>query len=445
MIKKHLIRAAYGMEALLSRHPRLAQRVGQMVPMSLLLGKRYRYYQQQFDQKDPVPELLKLVRFAWEQVPYYKEKYNAIPQTLEDFERMAGFTDKTILQRHRQAFLSPIFHPASYELVSTSGSTGDPSLFYLPKDRFYKEWAYIHKIWASKGYRHHWRAVLRNHKLDDHHDFRLHIFRREMVFDAYRNRPDYYRRIYHHMKHSGIRYFQSYPHLAHSFFQWANNEGMDVSFLKGVFLSSERFTDIQRRLLVEQMGLPVVSIYGLSEKLALAVDWNGSGQYEIIESYGYVELVDEEGQVIKETGRTGEIVATTLDNYGMPLIRFRTGDISEYAVYEPGKRRILNGILGRTGQYIYNADGSGVSVTSLNMHGDLLDYVQGLQFYQETPGRVEIRLIPKPHYNNQVRQRILNYYQSRFMPDMQILLKETDRLETLKNGKLPALISLVKK
>jgi len=443
MKSSFLIQAARSAEECLGKYPAVAKAVARIIPLPLLLGKRYRQYRRQFDRTDVIPDLLKMVNFAFREVPFYREKYRRVPATLKEFEEEVGFTSKADLRSRLRDFLSPRFDSSRYELVTTSGSTGEPSVFYLPKDRFYKEWAYIHKIWEHRGYRGQLRGVLRNHSLTADEVYRVRVFRREVIFDAYRNNPDYYRQIWETLKKYKLRYFQSYPHLAGRFFRFVREEGLDVSFLKGVFLSSERLHPHQRTFLTGEMRLPVTSLYGLSEKIALAADYDGSGQYHIIESYGYVELVDAEGKVIKQPGTEGEIVATTLDNYGMPLIRFRTGDVSAYSVYERGKR-ILDGIKGRKGEFIYNPDGTGVSVTSLNMHGDLLQYIRGLQFYQPEAGHVEIRIIPADDFHADVERRIREYYRQRFHPAMQVRLIKTHRLEILPNGKLPVLISRVK-
>lgn len=442
-MKYVFIQLAHKIEKIAARSPLWARFLAESIPISWILGKRYLQYRRRFYEKDNAHRLLKIVSFAINQVPYYKKKYESPPKTLVDFEEQIGFLDKEILRHQRDDLLSPLFNKNKYDEVTTSGSTGEPSVFYLPKDRFYKEWAYFHEIWSSKGYNGQLRAVLRNHRLSASEDYRLHIFRKELVFDAYRNHPEYYHVIWKTIRKFNIRYFQSYPHLAYNFFSYAARNQWDLSFIKGVFLSSEQFLPFQRKLLVEELGLPVLSVYGLSEKLALAVDWDGIGEYEIIESYGYVELIDENDKVIKTPGKEGEIVATTLDNYGMPLIRFRTGDISQYKEYS-SHRRILNGISGRKGQYIFNPDGTGVSITSLNMHGKLLDKIEGIQYYQPTKGEVEIRIVPKFNFTEKDKESILQYFSERFHPAMKIRIKPVSKLQVLPNGKLLPLISEIK-
>jgi len=429
-------------EQLLSHFPSVALGLSKAFPLKRLLGKKYAGYAKRFDETDPWPYLKKITDFARKEVPFYRRQNYGEINSIEDFENTWGFIDKSHLRNRRDQFLSSRFRPHLYEMITTSGSTGEPSVFYLPRNRFYKEWAYVHKAWSRRGFDLQLRGVLRNHRLPENLTAWVRIPRKEIIFDAYRNKEDYYNKIYGFLKKHNIAFFQSYPHLAHNFFKFIDKNHLSYNFIRGVFLSSERFTPEQRRLLVDRMNLPVVSIYGLSEQLVFAVDFDGSGRYHVIESYGYLELVDATGKVIKEPGIQGEIIATGFDNFGMPLIRFRTGDISEYESVYP--QRVLKGILGRTGQYVYNKDGSGVSVTSLNMHGDLLDYIEGIQYVQNQPGEVEIRIVPKDNLPEHIEQRMMNYFKERFKDDMIIHLKKVQYLEISKSGKLLPLISNVK-
>ncbi len=441
LFSRSAISLARKAEKRLSQNTTLSVFLTKYFPFTFFLNNRIKKNQHQIHHRDNEQALLHIVNFALANVPFYRERYGTQPvRSLKEFEERIGFLTKEDLRKHRKKLLSTSFDEKAYDVVTTGGSTGEPTVFYLPKNRFLKEWAYVYHAWAYRGYKNQLRAVLRNHRLQPHEQMRVNIIRKEFVFDAYRTEEKDFDFLYETMKKYGIRYFQSYPYLAFLFFKYLSEKGRDLSFIRGVFLSSEVFTESQRRLLIDRLHLPVTSIYGLSERLAFAVDWDGAGAYEIMENYGYLELVDKNGKVIKEPGREGEIVATGFDNYGMPLIRFKTGDISEYKQVFP--KRILNGIMGRAGQVIVQPDRTVVSVTSLNLHGDLLDLIEGLQYYQDTPGVVEIRIIPRSFpLDDAIKNKFFEYFRSRFHPDMKISIKETEKMERLPNGKLLTLIS----
>ena len=70
--------------------------------------------------------------------------------------------------------------------------------------------------------------------------------------------------------------------------------------------------------------------------------------YHVEPLYGYCELIDKNGEVIREEGKTGEIVATGFCNTGMPLIRYKTGDLAEWGFEKMlvvGKSLQLKGVI----------------------------------------------------------------------------------------------------
>jgi phenylacetate-CoA ligase len=72
-----------------------------------------------------------------------------------------------------------------------------------------------------------------------------------------------------------------------------------------------------------------------------------------IESAFFVEVIDPQSGAAKPEGEEGELVLTTLDRIGSPLIRYRTGDLVRSRRFTPcdcGRSDLLleGGILGRT-------------------------------------------------------------------------------------------------
>ena len=202
------------------------------------------------------------------------------------------------------------------------------------------------------------------------------------------------------------------------------------------FLSSEKYLDYQIDILKNRLNLPVISVYGHSEKLVLAVDFNGDGAYTVINDYGYLELVNAKNQVIKDTFEIGEIVATTYDNFGQPLLRYRTGDYSSYLEYNEDKASILNGIEGRWHEMkIYNADNSYVTPAALNLHDEVYLFIEGLQYYQSKKGKLEVRIIPGKGFNDKIKSKILSHYKERLSSSTDVVIKLVKNLTKKNNGK----------
>ncbi|PIA79020.1 hypothetical protein BFR04_05725 [Gaetbulibacter sp. 4G1] len=403
-----------------------------------IFGSKYKtiLIKESFKEGINTSQLFKVTNQVVKTTPYYSTPQSHNINSLSEFESLIKPFDKEILQNKFNKLISKAFSKTSYDSMTTGGTSGAPTRFFVPKNRFRKEFAFYHKIWSTLGYNEHIRGVIRNEKLSENEIYKVNPITKEIIFDGFRNHETYYHKIYLILQKFNIKFLQGYPSSISNFLIYVNEKNLDTSFFKGVFLSSEIFLDHQRSLLIETMKLPVISVYGHSEKLIMAVDFKGNNEYQVIENYGYLELVDDNDNVIKEEGVLGEIVGSTFDNYGMPLLRFKTGDYSSYLKYSESEPRILNGIQGRWQEMkIYNKDGSFVTPTALNLHDELNRYINGLQYVQNEKGKLEVHIIPNDLFNEKIESTFFKHYQDRMATNSVIEIHKVKRLQKRKNGK----------
>lgn len=109
-------------------------------------------------------------------------------------------------------------------------------------------------------------------------------------------------------------------------------EGIDPteSSLKTLIIGAEPHTDEQRRKIERMLGVKAYNCFGMTEM-------NGPGvAFECLEQNGMhiwedcylVEIIDPETLQPLPDGEIGELVLTTLDRNMMPLIRYRTRDLT---------------------------------------------------------------------------------------------------------------------
>jgi phenylacetate-coenzyme A ligase PaaK-like adenylate-forming protein len=101
--------------------------------------------------------------------------------------------------------------------------------------------------------------------------------------------------------------------------------------IRGVLLSADYVPDAVVREIGRIWGCPVFNHYGMTEMgLGGGVDCRSLAGYHLREADLYFEIVDPvDGRSVPD-GETGEVVFTTLTRRGMPLIRYRTGDLAEF-------------------------------------------------------------------------------------------------------------------
>ena len=99
--------------------------------------------------------------------------------------------------------------------------------------------------------------------------------------------------------------------------------------LKAGIFGAEPWTEEMRREIEQSLGIKAYDIYGLTETSGPGVAFECEAQsgMHINEDHFYAEIIDPDtGEVLPE-GAKGELVFTSLDKEGFPLIRYRTRDI----------------------------------------------------------------------------------------------------------------------
>ena len=118
--------------------------------------------------------------------------------------------------------------------------------------------------------------------------------------------------------------------------------GKATSLTVGVF-GAEPWTDEMRAQIESLLGLRALDIYGLSEIIGPGVaceSLDSQGMLNVAEDHFFVEAVDLDGNPVPD-GTPGELVFTTLTKTGMPLLRYRTGDVATLAGPVEGSPRTL--------------------------------------------------------------------------------------------------------
>lgn len=100
--------------------------------------------------------------------------------------------------------------------------------------------------------------------------------------------------------------------------------------LKSVLLSTDHVPKAITQELGRVWSCQVFEHYGMTEMgLGGGLDCEAHAGYHLREADLYFEIINGQGEPVPD-GQEGEVVFTTLTRQGMPLIRYRTGDISRF-------------------------------------------------------------------------------------------------------------------
>ncbi len=103
----------------------------------------------------------------------------------------------------------------------------------------------------------------------------------------------------------------------------------DLRLKAGIF-GAEPWSDNMRKEIEERLGIVAMDIYGLSEIIGpgVAIDCACKNGLHIQEDHFIPEIINPETEEVLPPGTKGELVFTTITKEGLPLIRYRTHDIS---------------------------------------------------------------------------------------------------------------------
>lgn len=411
------------------------------------LNYRYNRIKRNYYRFDVEKEVVNFVNNVISSVPYYKKIYNNLKITsITDLSTKIGFIDKDIVMNNWEDFQLPGEYKNKIVSGFTGGTSGKPLKLTLPKKRFISELATMYTMWKNIGWHGQTRAVIRNLHLSENQVFKVNLLKKEVIFDGFRNSKEYYYQIFHILKRYNIHFIHAYPSSAYQFSIFLKKEKLDVSFIRGFLCGSEALLPEQKELIQNQLGIKIYHWYGHSEKLVLGGYCKHNQIIHIEPTYGYFELINENGEQINEIGKVGEIVGTTLNNPYMPFIRYRTGDYAEYAGdYCPECNRhlpLLKNLQGRWDRNkIFLKDGSFITTTALNLHSDLLSSIDGIQYIQNDIGKLVVLIIKNNNFSESDYQALINHYKTALGRSNELEIKFVESLQKLPNGKFVNLIS----
>jgi len=158
---------------------------------------------------------------------------------------------------------------------------------------------------------------------------------------------------------------------------------LDLSRMRVGVFGAEPWSDSMRERIQEESGIRAFDIYGLSEIIGpgVGIECERQDGLHIFEDHFYPEVIDPETCEVLPDGAEGELVLTTLSKQAMPMIRYRTRDVTSILAEPCGCGRTLRRIrrIGRRSDDMFiirgvNVFPSQVETALLNVEGTLPHY-----------------------------------------------------------------------
>ncbi len=387
-------------------------------------------------------------------VPYYRRLFDEAkfePTSVRSVADLAAlpFLTKALVRANTDAMRAD--DACGLRRNNTGGSSGEPMVFYVGRDRVSHDVAAKWRatrwwgvdigdpeivVWGSPielGAQDRLRSLrdrllrttllpafeMSEAKLDEF-VATIRRVRPKMLFGY----PSAFAHIAAHAKRRGVR---------------LDNLGIVVAFV-----TSERLYDHQREQIAGAFGCQVANGYGGRDAGFVAHECPAGGMHVSAEDV-IVEIAGSDGRAVR-AGEAGEIVVTHLATRDFPFVRYRTGDmgvLDDRACACGRGLPLLREIQGRTTDFIVAEDGT-------VMHGLALIYIlrdlpgiATFKIVQESRERIRVQIVPERDLQPGVEAQIVDDVRRRVGRGVNVSVELVDEIPPDRSGKFRYVVSRV--
>jgi phenylacetate-CoA ligase len=402
-------------------------------------------------------KLRRLVRHAYRNVPYYRRRMREAKITPHDIRGQADlhklpFLTKTDVREHLYFDILSENHDKNEVLrISTSGSTGEPFVCYADRAQLEFRWAATLRSQEWTGYQfgdpcvrlwHQTLGMSQSQALRERLDAQLTRRKFIPVFEMSDAKLDEMaREIAEHKPVLMDGYAEALDFLAH----YLKNRGGVSVRPKALMSSAQTLPEASRALIEEAFGCKVYDKYGSREFSGIAYECEAHSGHHVV-GEGYIVEILRDGAPAAP-GEVGEVVITDLNNYCLPFVRYRIGDLA-VALDPTGECScgrglpLMGNIEGRVQSIIQGTDGRYVPGTFFAHYLKEFDHaIVRFQVVQEEQGAMVFRVVKGGRYSDDTLQEILHTFREYLGHDMKIDVEFVDNVDMIRTGKRLASVS----
>lgn len=390
-----------------------------------------------------------LLKHAAANVPYYRDLFKslgAVPQdfrSFDDLEKLPVLT-KELIRENFSGLVAENVPIGERFPNATGGSTGEP-LHFLQDSKF-KSWADSARLRGWYNFAGHdcwdtdcavlWGAM---------HDIKQNFSYRERAVDYIKHgevklnafnlsfeRKMEFVRLCKIFKPKLLRgYFTAIKEFA----DFVEDNGINLPSVSGIILCAETVDECSRKKIEKVFNSTAFNSYGGRELSLIAMECeHKNGLHEVSEN-NYVEF---EKIYLKGCPDAGNLIITNLNNYVMPFIRYRIGDIgvqSKKTSCACGRGLpLIERVIGRTTEVMTFSGGlkvAGEMFIHLMKDFPLREY----QFVQKSESHIVLRYPRDFMLDNALRDRILETYKKYLPDDLDFEFEKVEKFEKTATGK----------
>ena len=388
-------------------------------------------------------KLRKIIGHCYKNVPYYTDLFNKLSltpndiQTKEDLKKLP-FIDKYIVKENYDKFIAKNKNKLLCSIGETSGTTGTHLSLYRDYHSINCENAFFFRHYSNILNFKAKRITLRGQLIvpvdkQTPPFWEYNAADKELLMSSYHVSGKTIETFIKKIDEFNPQIIFAYPSSAYLLARYFSILHKTLN-LQAIFTSSEKLEENQRELIEKTFNCKIYDWYGQAERVA-AIGQCEKGTYHIIEDYSITETI--------ETEKGLELVGTNFDNYIMPLLRYRTGDIVELEQKKCscGRNfREISKIYGRDAiSYILTTDG--IIYTSFDHFVRGVNSIIETQVIQEKIGELIINIVTNGSFCEKDKEQLIKNTLERTSSDMKVIINEVSQIPRGPNGKFIAVIN----
>jgi phenylacetate-CoA ligase len=281
--------------------------------------------------------LKSLLTHAFRSSTYYKELWTQLGLHPAELRGLDDLEKWPLLERDAIRQNLPLLRcdrPGEQLITkATGGSSGVPLQFYLNSDSDDRRMAAWHRgySWAGAGpgtrQVYLWGVPLgkrtRRQQWKDH-IYQRWIYRRDVLntFELSEETMPRYLERYNRARPDVL---VAYTNPLDAFARWLEERGARPFAPKSIVVGAEKLHAFQRERIERVFGAPVFETYGSREFMLIGGECERHDGLHLTAEHLIVEILDDEGRPVADCDQ-GNVVVTDLFNYGLPFVRYVTGD-----------------------------------------------------------------------------------------------------------------------
>lgn len=400
-----------------------------------------------------------LLKTAYDGVPYYhrvfKEK-NIHPddiKSIKDLLKLPVLTKK-LIRDNKEELINTSFEKKL--IPSFSGGTGDQVKFYITKEQMSWEVAAEFRAYGWAGYHlgdrcaNLWGSSFDISKQDKLLKRVTSTIERIETSSTYVVNDQTLSELLEKLLKQRPEVVKGYASSVYFIAKKMLEDGVELR-PRTVITSAESLLPQWRETIEKAFGCRVYDYYGSREIGAMASECPAHSGYHVSAENTVLEVVREGEHVSPD--EQGEIIATNLRNFGMPLIRYEIGDAgvaSDEACSCGRCLPIMKSIDGRVSQFVSMLDKETNKIVPLLAAGPgiiakAMDQVpaDNYRVLQEDLSKITILVMPKSNFSEEHKKFISDFLYDYVGKYIEVEVKMVNDLPPLPSGKRSVVVSKI--